>query len=109
MVDIKGEFLGFGVVTVLTYAQYLPVEVAVLRVVGERGVDGGLGAYLYVFAAVEWCVDADLPFFSSGASGRLGGAHRNVRLLTGGVVFEDGVVLIIEGVSAAAGNAGAVE
>lgn len=37
------------------------------------------------------------------------GAHRNIRLVTGGVVFEDGVVLIIEGVSAAAGNVGAVE
>jgi len=45
----------------------------VLRVVGERGVDGGLAAYLYVFAAVEWCVDAVLRFFSPGASGRLGG------------------------------------
>jgi hypothetical protein len=54
-------------------------------------------------------IDAVLRFFSPGASGRLGGAHRNVRLVTGGVVFEDGVVLIIEGVSAAAGNVGAVE
>src|SRR5215216_3669742 len=37
-------------------------------------------------------IDAVLRFFSPGASGRLGGAHRNVRLVTGGVVFEDGVV-----------------
>ena len=73
MVDIKGEFLGFGVVTALTYAQYLTVQVAVLLEVGGRGVDGGLAAYLYVIAAVEWCVDAVLRFFSPGASGRLGG------------------------------------
>ena len=109
MVDIKGEFLGFGVVTAITYAQYLPVQVAVLLVFGGRGIDGALAAYLYVFAAVEWCVDGVLWFFSPGASSRLGGAHHDIRLVTGGVVFEDGVVLIIEGVSAAAANVGAVE
>jgi hypothetical protein len=108
VVDTKGEFLGFGVITVLTYAQYLPVQVAVPLVVGGRGADGALGA-----TSVSLQRSSGVSMVSSGfspperavASGRAPGHQTGYRRRC----MRSEVVLIIEGVSAAAGNVGAAE
>jgi hypothetical protein len=58
--DLEGELLCFCVATVFADPEYLPVEVAVLGVVGEGGVDCAVLSNLYVLAAVERRTDGIL-------------------------------------------------